>query len=206
MTNLIWLHYDDFLQLNRKIERKKSEKSGKKSEKMRKGLFFNGFCLFLTVFAGGCERDSQDVKKEAAYLHPSQKSLPKEVFTIGGETFEIELAFTQKTRAQGLMFRESIGKNEGMFFVFQRPSIQQFYMKNCRVDLDILFIKEDGHIDKVAHMTVPLPGQKLKHYRSQTQVRFVLELASGTCNRLNLQPGQILELPKRIYRILPDKN
>ena len=142
--------------------------------------------------------------QEVHYIHPAEVALPKETFEIGGEIFEVELAFTQVSRRKGLMFREKVGEHEGMFFVFRYPRIQSFYMKNCLVGLDIVFLKENGQIDKIDRMAVPVAGKTFKRYLSASKVRFVLELAAGTCERLGLEKGDSLKLPERIFRIIPD--
>jgi len=161
--------------------------------------------LFLVVGLISCEKESEQADPPIDLVKPAQAKLPTEAFEIGGERFEVELAYTRASRSQGLMYRETVEKNEGMFFVFHTPQLQRFYMKNCLVDLDILFIKENGEIDTIDRMSVPIPGVTLEHYRSKSKVRFVLELAAGTCQRLGLQAGQTITLPKRIYRILPDR-
>lgn len=168
-------------------------------QKMQKFL-----CLaLLAALLLGCEKDD-DTVPAPTYVPLGQQALPTENMTIAGELFTLELAYTRASRTRGYMFREHIGPGEGMFFVFRRPQIQSFYMKNCLVDLDILFIKDDGAIDKIATMKVPRPGQPLKTYPSTSPVRFVLELAAGTSRRLGLQAGQKLQLPQRMYQIIPD--
>ena len=162
--------------------------------------------LLLGVGLAGCEKSSSDNEQTVRYVHPAEATLPKEMFVIGGEPFEIELAYTHQARQKGLMFRKSVGQNEGMFFVFHRPRIQSFYMKNCLVDLDIVFIKESGEIDRIDRMTVPVAGKTLKNYFSRSAVRFVLELKAGSCERLGLKEGQILELPQRVFRIISDRD
>jgi uncharacterized membrane protein (UPF0127 family) len=171
-----------------------------------KKIFLSALVLFLLAGLVSCEKDPDNVDKKINYITSAPASLPTERFEIGGESFEIELAFTRTARARGMMYRETVGKNEGMFFVFRCPQLQSFYMKNCLVDLDIVFIKNQGQIDRIDRMTVPTPGQKLTHYSSKSKVPFVLELLAGTCQRLGLKEGQTLKLPQRIHRIIPDRD
>ena len=160
------------------------------------------FICFLLLATAGCKDETVATNKASTSTTPPVKKLPTEPFQIGGETYVLELAFTNYTRQQGLMFRESLAADEGMFFAFRYPEIQSFYMKNCLIDLDIIYLKADGTIDSIHQMTVPIPGEPLEHYRSKEPVQYAIELAAGQAGRLNLQPGQKIPLPARVGRII----
>lgn len=135
---------------------------------------------------------------------PSSVSLPVEKLTIGGEVFTVELAFQQHSRLRGLMFRESLPANAGMLFLFDREKPRSFYMKNCLIDLDILFIKADGEIALISTMKTPEPGKPLIYYPCEIPVKYVLELPAGTAQRLGIKAGQKIILTSRIANALPD--
>ena len=102
------------------------------------------------------------------------------------------------------MYRKSLGKNEGMFFVFKYSRQQSFHMANCLIDLDILYIRHDGVIVNIEIMKAPLPGTRSDNYDSDGPVKYALELSAGTVARLDLKPGQTIDLPARIGRIIPE--
>ena len=161
------------------------------------------FCAFAPFFIG-CDKEPSTPQVSPPVSHKETTKLPTETFHIAGEAFEIELAFRKKTRTQGLMFRRSLDKNEGMFFVFKRSRQQSFYMKNCLVDLDILFIRHDGVIANIETMKAPIADEPLSYYHSEGPTKYALELPAGTARRLQLQPGQKIDLPARIARIIPE--
>ena len=124
---------------------------------------------------------------------PSQaiaRDLPREALTIeaGGvrSAFQVELANTDDTRAQGLMYRKKMAADEGMLFDFRATEPVYFWMKNTYLSLDMIFITEDGTIAAIAENTVPLSEKVVP---SGTPVRFVLEVIAGTAKRLGLKPG-----------------
>jgi uncharacterized membrane protein (UPF0127 family) len=106
----------------------------------------------------------------------------------GGSTykFEVELATTPAEREQGLMFRKSMPSNAGMLFLY--PSEQQvaFWMKNTLIPLDMLFLKADGSIARIAHDAVPLDETPIP---SNAEVKAVLEVNGGTAAALGIKEG-----------------
>lgn len=115
---------------------------------------------------------------------------PKEPITVvtaqGKTQFQVELADTDATREQGLMFRPTLPANEGMLFDFKRPQRVYFWMKNTYVPLDMIFIRVDGTVARIAEDTKPLSEDAIG---SEAQVRFVLEVNAGTSAKIGLKPG-----------------
>ncbi len=175
-------------------------------ENTMKQKSFIVLALFLLVpfFATSCDKKSPPPPSQPANSSIVVK-LPTMDWTISGEPFSIELAYTHDTRYQGMSYRDHIGNNEGMLFLFKYNNIQSFVMRNCLVDIDIVFIKEDGTIDSFTTMTkepMGTPNSQLKPYSSSQPVKYVLELAAGTIERLGLKKGQQLNLPPRVKRVL----
>jgi len=75
----------------------------------------------------------------------------------------------------GLMFRESLDENTGMFFQFEETGQKSFHMKDTRIPLDIAFIKEDGTIESIKELK---PFTLLPVF-SEGDVRYALEVNKG---------------------------
>jgi uncharacterized membrane protein (UPF0127 family) len=115
---------------------------------------------------------------------------------IAGETFKLELALNNKARARGLMERTSIPKGEGMLFVFPDAINRSFWMKNCLIPLDIMFLDSRGTVTAVHNMPIEEPrapsesefayDSRLGHYWSNSPSRFAIELEAGELNRLGI--------------------
>ena len=97
--------------------------------------------------------------------------------------FNVEVARTDAEQDKGLMFRTSLPADGGMLFPFEKPRIGSFWMKNTLIPLDMIFIRADGSIDRIAENTIP---ESLEPVVSGGEVSAVLELAGGTAARLEI--------------------
>ena len=161
----------------------------------------------LMVGESACEKKPGESKDtDSAVSLGVKNKIPTEVITIAGEPFTVELAYTQKTRLRGLMFREELASDRGMLFVFNRIRTRSFYMKNCLIDIDIVFIKSNGRIARIHNMKVPEPGMPLVYYSSDTPIKYALELPAGTAEKLELRPGQKIQIPQRVAGIIAESD
>ncbi len=104
----------------------------------------------------------------------------------GQASFTIELADTEKERAQGLMFRETLPRGSGMLFVYERPTTAAFWMKNTYIPLDIIFVDETGTVTSVHANAKPLD---LTPIPGGDRVFSVLEINAGLARDYGIKPG-----------------
>lgn len=115
----------------------------------------------------------------------AQPTLPAVKLTAGIHVITAEAATNNFTRMVGLMFRERLGPNQGMLFVFEDKSQQCFWMRNTLLPLTIAFIDDDGTIVELADMA---PKTENNHC-SQKPVRFALEMEQGWFAKRGIAPG-----------------
>jgi uncharacterized membrane protein (UPF0127 family) len=133
-----------------------------------RGIFALGI---LFVFGAGLAADRQTV----------------EIATRSGvHAFAVELATTEAERAKGLMYRKELPEGQGMLFDFGRDQEVSMWMKNTYVSLDMIFIRSDGRILRIAENTEPLSTRIVS---SGGPVRAVLEVVAGTARRFGIAPG-----------------
>ena len=123
---------------------------------------------------------SKDASEDA-----SVATIPLTITAATGQThkFNVEVARTDEEQDRGLMFRTSLPADGGMLFPFAKPKLASFWMKNTLIPLDMIFVRADGSIDRIAENTIP---QSLEPVTSGGEVSAVLELAGGTAARLNI--------------------
>ena len=106
--------------------------------------------------------------------------------------FQVEVARNDAERAQGLMYRRSLAPDRGMLFDFGRLEPVSMWMQNTYVSLDMLFIRPDATVARIAENTEPLSTRTIA---SGEPVLSVLELVAGTAKRLGLNPGDRVQHP-----------
>ncbi|MBI4988126.1 MAG: DUF192 domain-containing protein [Rhodocyclales bacterium] len=105
--------------------------------------------------------------------------------SAGMHRIEAEVASTQGDRATGLMNRPAMPVQRGMLFVFPKPGVQCFWMKNTLIPLSIAFIDDSGRIVQIADMQ----PQSLDNHCSAKPVRFALEMNAGWFKSRGLAAG-----------------
>lgn len=139
------------------------------------------FCgALLAMAAVGCAGAGNEATAKAAKV----ALMPVAIKTAKGTyRFRVEVARTPEEQARGLMFRTYIAPNGGMLFPLNPPRVASFWMKNCPIPQDWLFIRADGTIAKIAENTVPY---SLESIASDEPVAAVLEIAGGRAAQLGI--------------------
>lgn len=114
------------------------------------------------------------------------------VTKAGPKRFNVEVMRDDAGRSRGLMFRRHMAADHGMLFDFEREEPVTMWMKNTYLPLDMVFIRPDGTISRIAADTEPLSTAIIP---SGSPVSAVLELNAGTTAKLGIQPGDRIEHP-----------
>ncbi len=126
------------------------------------------------------------------------------IITINDESFEMELALDDAARAQGMSGRTEFPDQGGMLFVFPDARQRWFWMKDCLIDMDLIFLDARGIVVSMHEMTVEPPRRddetqheyedRLKRYRSGRPAQFAVELEAGSIRRLGVRVNDRVEL------------
>ena len=103
----------------------------------------------------------------------------------------VEVASNFRERSIGLQYRSSLGKNEGMLFVFEESSFQGFWMKETFIPLDIIWIDNSKEIVHIKRRVPPCEKDPCKVYKAPKIAKYVLEINSGYADTLGLMEGDI---------------
>jgi hypothetical protein len=104
-----------------------------------------------------------------------ESPIPRNPSTAREAVLRCEVAATDTARGVGLMFREELPPDEGMLFIYPKPSKLNFYMRNTKIPLSIAFLDDDGKILQIEDMK---PYDE-RGVRSKNEVRYAVEANQG---------------------------
>lgn len=110
---------------------------------------------------------------------------------IGNQVIQLEVAKTAEQQEIGLMYRKELAANRGMLFPFGSPRPVGFWMKNCFINLDMVFLR-DGKVESIATNVPPCTKEPCPIYNSKVPIDQVIELRGGRAQELGLKVGDRL--------------
>ena len=143
-------------------------------------LFLGSFYLFL--------------KQPAPTTNNRQLTTNQAILRIGEKTIPVEIADTVEARTLGLSGRKSLEHNSGLLFVFENPSLYNFWMKDMHFAIDIVWIDENWTVVDIDEAVSPETFPTA--FTPSTAVNYVLELNSGDASRLGIDIGSKLYLTR----------
>ena len=98
---------------------------------------------------------------------------------LGECIFDAEIAENQNARKAGLSNRESMCKECGMLFVFEKPGNFSFWMKDMRFALDMVWILDTTIVGIDRDVLPPTVGRDIEVRQSPGLISAVLEVEAG---------------------------
>ena len=152
----------------------------------------------MVILLGACEQqppvtNGAKLPADPDEITQAQPKLPAIKLFVGAVEMEAEQALTTRQIDTGMMFRKTMGENEGMIFVFQRPNSRGFWMKNCPMPMSVAYIDPQGRIKQIE----PLEPHETKPVESRSsQIQYVLEAPRGWFKKNGLGAGVTIMTPK----------
>lgn len=116
--------------------------------------------------------------------------------SINGKKIIVELAKTPLEQATGLGFRDSLGKDDGMLFVFEEKTAPGFWMKNMEFPIDIVWISGDAVVGVSENIQPPADAaeENLPVYSPPAPVNYVLEVNAGFAEENGIKAGDKISI------------
>jgi uncharacterized membrane protein (UPF0127 family) len=152
---------------------------------------FRALAALLLLLPAACQAGSRDVTQAASGL----SVVGLDIRSGDGKvhSFQVEVARSESEQARGLMFRGALAADAGMIFPMSPPRPASFWMKNTIIPLDMIFVRPDGTIARIAAETVPY---SLEPVDSGEPVSAVLEIAGGRAAELGISEGDKVHWPR----------
>lgn len=129
----------------------------------------------------------------AAALAHAEAPLPVRQVKVAGHALKVEVAATIEQRMKGLMFREKLGANDGMLFVFDEPGYHAMWMKNTPLPLSVAFVDGAGAILNILDME----PHTLDQHAAAGPAVYAIETNKGWFARRGIKAGdKVTGLPK----------
>lgn len=165
---------------------------------MKKQKKFQWILLFLFFVCCADPTSSFAKKKQASdesfgdpAVESTKISFEKKQIQMGSKKINVEVATSPRQHERGLMFRKKLSRNEGMMFVFERPRILQFWMKNTYIDLDIGYFTANKELIDIIPMNAYSVMTKLPEtYPSSSPAQYALEMNQGWFKKNNIKVGE----------------
>ncbi|NUN04292.1 MAG: DUF192 domain-containing protein [Bdellovibrio sp.] len=143
--------------------------------------------IFLTAFVA-----AQLILPSAA----TAAGFKKKKITLGSKTLVVEVAESPQQHEQGLMFRDKLGPDEGMLFVFKNEETRFFWMKNTLIDLSIAYFDKNRTLIDIHEMTSGkgVPDDQLPSYASVKPAKYALEMSKGWFDKNKIKIGAKLKI------------
>ncbi len=130
-------------------------------------------CLWIVIGVTSC-------------IHAEVRMIP---LYIGSEKFTVEIADTMEKQAIGLMFRKNVPDDFGMLFIYNVEDYHGFWMKNCLVHLDIIYLNKEKQVVDMYINVPPCKEDPCKTYVTRVPAQYVLELRGNRTKEINLKIG-----------------
>ena len=159
-----------------------------------------GLGMVLGIWLAGCSPwVSNSSEKVNAIAIPQATPSPTSQFkgqmlpisaraTIAGKVINLEVTRTPEQQALGLMYRTSLPDDRGMLFEFNPPQPVSFWMKNVKIPLDMIFLRQ-GVVRAIASQVPPCNTNPCPSYGPSTPIDQVIELRGGRASQLGLRVG-----------------
>lgn len=129
----------------------------------------------------------------AAFAASADTAFKSTQVRVANHPLKVELAASEPERMQGLMFRESLGKDDGMLFVFDELAYHSMWMKNTLIPLSVAFIADDGTILNILDMK----PHTLDSHTAAGPARYAIETNQGWFAAKKIKAGdKVTGLPK----------
>ena len=159
-----------------------------------KSLQWFGLVFVSAALVAGCQKQAETPpgpleKVDLSEPVEAQPKLPTLKLWLGAEQMDAEMAVTEKQEQTGMMFRKTMGENDGMIFALPVTQQASFWMKNCYIPLSVAYIDPEGVIKEIHNLE---PQNTNPVYSASADIRFALETPQGWFAKHNVREGMTI--------------
>jgi len=156
-------------------------------------VVFAGYFIYRYVAVKNetvSEEMNKETEKPMAFTFKKQGEL---IFSDAKDNLisriDIEIADNEDKRMTGLMYRDKMDENLGMLFIFPVEEPQAFWMKNCILPLDIIYVNAKREVVSIQKNTEPYSERSLPSYKP---AQYVVEVNAGYTDKYGIKEGTMI--------------
>src|SRR5436305_13604417 len=117
--------------------------------------------------------------------HATELLTTEDVQLPDGAHIRAEVKRSPSEKARGMMYRDSLPRDQGMLFLNAQPERSAYWMANCRFPLDIIWMNPARQVVEISPSTPPCPsgGNDCPSYGGHEPAWYVLELNGGEAQK-----------------------
>ena len=140
-------------------------------------IFFSLFILLIAVFF---------------FISQTEKEIKS--VCINEKCFSVEIADENYEKVLGLSNRDSLNENQAMLFIFKEETIPNFWMKDMKFPIDIIWIDENLEISEISKNLKPCEEDFCPTFKPKEKIKYVLEINAGLSEEFNFEVGDEVKL------------
>ncbi|OGH11095.1 MAG: hypothetical protein A2857_02975 [Candidatus Levybacteria bacterium RIFCSPHIGHO2_01_FULL_36_15] len=113
---------------------------------------------------------------------------------VNNNKIKLLLAKTPQEQMAGLSNKDKLDAESGMLFVFKQKDYVQFWMKNMKFAIDMIYISDNKIVDVFQNLKPPSDQKSIQIYRPREKANFVLQINAGLAQKYKIKPGDKITL------------
>jgi uncharacterized membrane protein (UPF0127 family) len=160
-------------------------------------LIFLTYVPLSRTVAEGDPPQAQNVTQPAKVNNTESNGYKKIDVKVNGVTLVADVASSSEQRSKGLAVKDTLAENESMLFVFSKANDYQFWMKDMKFPIDILWLDADRYVIHIEHSLEPCDSDGCPLYKPDGKAQYVLETVAGFAEKYGVDENTIVEFDPR---------
>lgn len=159
---------------------------------MKKSLI--GSLIVVLIVAGSIylltQKDDMVPPVETTIKEEASVGLTQKQVMLGSTVYTLDIADTHVLQEKGLSFRESLSPQTGMLFIFSTPNVYQFWMKDMKFAIDIIWLDENKKVVYIEEFVDP--STYPQSFGPETPTQYAIEIPAGDTTKVGLKVGDLI--------------
>ena len=136
------------------------------------------------------QKDETVPPVEVVVTEEMSSGLAQKQAMLGSTVYTLDIADTHVLQEKGLSFRESLSPQTGMLFIFHTPDVYQFWMKDMKFAIDIIWLDENKKVVYIEEFVDP--STYPQSFGPETPTQYVIEIPAGDTTKVGLKVGDLI--------------